>query len=57
MEAFYCVADGCVHKGKPEKHSYLEPLRTHSFSCPKCHASYRIRKMNIEQWLSLMERV
>jgi hypothetical protein len=57
LENFYCVADGCVYKGKPADHRYIEALSSHSFSCPKCGAAYRIRKVNIAQWLALMERV
>lgn len=57
IEAFYCVGNGCLHKGKPADYSYLAPLSTHHFNCPKCRISYRIRKVNIEQWLKMMERV
>ncbi len=57
IESFYCISGGCVHKGPPDNYSFLAPLNTYSFGCPKCDAKYRVRKMNLEQWLGLMERV
>ena len=57
LESFYCSENGCVYKGKPAKYGYIEPLRTHSFSCPGCDKDYRIRKIDLRQWVGLLETV
>ena len=57
LESFYCCENGCVYKGKPGDYSYLEPLRTHNFTCPECGKDYRIRRMDLRQWVGLLETV
>jgi hypothetical protein len=46
-----------VFKGKPNEYGYLKPLRTHRFRCPKCGTDYKIRRVDLRQWVSLLETV
>lgn len=57
LEGFYCSENGCVFKGKPNEYHYLTPLKTHRFLCPTCGKDYKIRRMDLAQWVELLERV